>query len=214
MNKVAPKQPAKIKIKYIPSVVTLIVVVILGLGYWFFFQPIVLQLSNGGILDTANKARQLSTLMDYLAKQKTLVSEYEKISAKEAASVASMLPSEKDIPSLFVQLEALAKEGGFAPLYIETDEAAALASDANSSRAIKKRPVITDTDDILSLPRGVKKVTLSFKMGEGDYSDLKNFLNRLENNQRLLDVSSLRYFAKINAYDLTLNAYYIDELNI
>jgi len=66
----------KININYIPSLATLIVVIILSACYWFIFQPVILEMSGGGKLDLSSQQKRLEVIKAHLADQKKLIADY------------------------------------------------------------------------------------------------------------------------------------------
>ena len=203
------KQARKIKIKYIPPLVTLVVVIVLGLCYWFVFQPLIWQLMKGGNLDLASKEKELKGLEAYSEKQKEIVGNYKLMSDKD--KVYQILPEQKDIPALFAQLEAIALDNGFRPLYLEVSGALGLAGDIKSLTVGRRKPLFIEKQSRSDLPEGVKEISLNYKIDEGEYENLKNFLRDLESNTRLFDVTSIQYHEKMKTYNMVLNTYYIED---
>jgi len=124
------------------------------------------------------------------------------------------LPSEKEIPALFGQLEDLAHQNSFVPLYIETYEELGLKGDFNELVEIKRKLLIIESGMTPSLPEDVGKITLNFKMTDGSYRNLKDFLVDLENSGRLLDITSINYHQNLNSYELSLDTYYMKGKSI
>jgi len=204
----------KININYIPSLATLIVVIILSACYWFIFQPVILEMSGGGKLDLSSQQKRLEVIKAHLADQKKLIADYGGIAASDKEKINKILPSEKEIPALFGQLEDLAHQNSFVPLYIETYEELGLKGDFNELVEIKRKLLIIESGMTPSLPEDVGKITLNFKMTDGSYRNLKDFLVDLENSGRLLDITSINYHQNLNSYELSLDTYYMKGKSI
>jgi len=105
-----------------------------------------------------------------------------------------VLPDERDLPSVFVQLEALAYKHN---LFLSTVDIAAEQSTGEEKR--KKDKV------------ELHKLVINLSLSGGDYFTLKNFLNDVENNLRLLDIRSIVYSPEGNTYNISMNTYYFGE---
>lgn len=208
----AESNTRKINIKYIAPVVTLVVVIIIGLAYWFIFQPMVWQTSRDGGLDLSAKERELQVLENYFSSQETFLENYQSVKDKE--KIVKILPSERNIPSLLNELEALAEDSGFAPMFMEISSSLDISGNTATASRVVRRPLILDQDASLNHLEGIEQFNINFKITEGDYSDLKKFLLSIEDNLRIIDVISIRYHNKIKSYDLSLRTYYLAEEKI
>jgi len=97
----------------------------------------------------------------------------------------SILPNNKDIPNLLVQIEALANDSGI----VFNDMAISAAEEKASSKAQEVR---TGEVSQGNLPTGYSAVSISLKLS-ASYESFKSFLRAVENNLRLVDVDSISF---------------------
>lgn len=122
---------------------------------------------------------------------------------KNLEKINHILPSGQDIPNLIVQLEALAFEGG---LVLENIRFS-LPEEKKAGRAqevrTKKEVALEDYNSLT--------VDLSLI---GDYSAFKNFLKAVEDNIRLMDITSIslspeaREESQLFNFNLQVKTYY------
>ena len=86
-----------------------------------------------------------------------------------------------------------------------------LAGDIKSLTVGRRKPLFIEKQSRSDLPEGVKEISLNYKIDEGEYENLKNFLRDLESNIRLFDVTSIQYHEKMKTYNMVLNTYYIED---
>lgn len=127
---------------------------------------------------------------------KELADEYEQ-NAKEIEKLMAILPKKEELASLLVQLEALAGAHGLFMGSVDFVEA--------SKKSVKTPRVMPEADDLSlksgaatsqitsapgSLAENYKTLQVSLKLS-GGYAAFKKYLEALEKNVRLMDVSSL-----------------------
>lgn len=121
-----------------------------------------------------------------LAGLKGLKVDYANLADSEK-KILEALPSEKDLPGLFVQLESLANKNNVSLVNVE------IAAEEKKS------------NDRLH------KLTVNIATDSGDYFALKNFLADAEKNLRLMDVKAINFEPASKAFNLSLNVYYYEE---
>lgn len=119
------------------------------------------------------KNQELAKKEETKIKVEEVLKEYEKL-AKEAEKVNLSVPSEKDIPSLLVTMEALASESGMVMDNLVFGEVAQPASPERTT--IQKYRAMA--------------INVSVR---GTYSAFKNYLASIEDNVRLLDISNVSF---------------------
>lgn len=124
-------------------------------------------------LDTEQKNQELTKKQETKIKVEQVLEQYETL-AKEAEKVNLSVPSDKDIPSLLVTMEALAAESGMVMDSLVFAEAAPPA--APERAAVQKYRVMG--------------VSVSVR---GTYAALKNYLAAVEDNIRLLDIMNVSF---------------------
>jgi Tfp pilus assembly protein PilO len=198
MDKKNLKLNSKIDVNYIlsnyfPLIASIIFFVVLGAGYLFLIDPyldeIKLQISQD-IATEKNYGVIQQQKINKLIEQREA---FDKINIKELEKIDYILPKEEDIPNLFAQIEAIAKEYSLLLTSIST-------SNYNEE---------TKNGEIVKPPNSVKKVLVSITLdGGSDYEALKNFLKALEFNIRLLDISSINISSDFRVYNINCITYY------
>ena len=163
------------------------------LSYYFILEPKYQEVGIGGRYDLDNLKQEFTKRQEYLKDLKTLADNYQEVNQVDIEKLKKILPEEKDIPELFVQLQALAEEHNFLLVSVSINE---------SAEAVKKK---TGTE-------GIKKLSISLNLissGEtGDYDELKEFLTTLEHNLRLFDVNAVYFSPDSPNYTLDIFTYY------
>jgi Tfp pilus assembly protein PilO len=170
-----------------------IIIIILILG----FVAVVVFLDVPGVQSVLNLKKDINIQKQTFVETQELVSKIENLTKssrenKESVEKTSyILPDSEDIPNLIVQLEALAFEQG---LILEKIE----------FTPIKQESENIENYQILSV--NIRLI--------GSYPGLKNFLKAVEENMRLMDISSINFSTpseeslQIFEFDLSLNTYY------
>lgn len=127
-----------------------------------------------------------------LGRAKSIKIDFDNI-GESSKKIIDILPLEKDLPGIFVQLEALAIKNN---LFLGSLDIAA------GENLEEKEGVAA---------RQLNKLILTLNVKGGDYFTFKNYLADIENNLRLLDIKSIAYTPDSNVYSLTLNTYYFGE---
>lgn len=170
-----------------------IIIIILILG----FVAVVVFLDVPGVQSVLNLKKDINTQKETFIETQELASKIENLTKSSRENKESVektnyiLPDSEDIPNLIVQLEALAFEQG---LILEK---------------IEFTPIKQESGNIENYQ------TLSVNMRLiGSYPALKSFLKAVEENMRLMDISSVNFSTpseeslQIFEFDLSLNTYY------
>ena len=178
--------------RYYKWITLLIIIAIIALSYFYILEPKYQQVGIGGKYNLASLENELAKRKDYLDNLKQLVANYQKVSQEEIEKLKAILPEEKDIPGLFVQLQALAEEQGFLLASVSINEM--------SENVIKNEA-----------PSGLQKLNISLNLigrGESSYDEVKGFLSALEYNLRLFDVNAVYFSPDSPDYTINLYTYY------
>jgi len=178
---------AEIFIKYY-QIVAIALVLCLSVGL-----ALGLYLMYSGNIDTleSEKARASETLRNKrteMDKLKNVKIGYETIE-QSGLKILEILPTEKDIPSVLIQLEVLANRNK-------------LNMDSINISEPEK------TGDINAVESKVQTMVLNLALSGGNYFDLKNYLIDIEKNLRLMDIRSIMYAPASKTYNLTIHTYY------
>ncbi|MBU1132564.1 type 4a pilus biogenesis protein PilO [Patescibacteria group bacterium] len=111
--------------------------------------------------------------------------------AATGQKILEILPQEKDLPDIFLQLEAMAEKNNLFMNMINVAEDAAMETEEGA-------------------PAKIKKLNLNMNLSGGDYFTLKSYLNDMEKNLRLMDVQSIVYSPESKTFNLSVNTYYLE----
>lgn len=160
---------------------TIIVVVLIALGFVFLINPKITEIRSFGILNLRQTQDQLSTSKENLRITSSIVDQYRQLSGDELQKLKAALPADSELPAMFVQVEAIALSSGLRLNNVSFTNTASTASS-------------TTTKSAASGPAGLRQMQVSFTVvGGHGYASLKNFLATLETSVRLLDVQALTY---------------------
>ncbi len=112
-----------------------------------------------------------------------VIANYNDIDAIDIERVNRILPNDYDKELLYGEIEELITRNGFIPTSIT------LKKDGEEALAAGAAPVNTKLESKVSEKVGIINISLS--IASVDYAGLKNLLNILESNLRLLDVKQL-----------------------
>jgi len=178
------------------SYIIFFMVLMLGIIGWFLIWPAVQDISqlSQSVNDWQSQLADAKAAKQGLAK---LQGEFNRLKSK-ADQIDNALPSEKDLPDLLVQAEALASQSGLV-----------LGSISFTSQQQPSLPPGTEAPEEAA-PAKILQVTLSL---DGNYTGLKNFLTALENNLRVSDVSSISFLGESSGTDtgklnISFNVYF------
>lgn len=172
-----------------------LVIAILVLSYLLTFNKEYNKIKSLGTVDYQKKINELESKKSNLAQIEKVYDSYKKISQEEIKKLSIMLPPEKDVPSLFIEMEALAKESGLALNSIDVAQAGAVSITAGVAEG--------------SATLNMKKLNINLKIqGIDSYDRLKLFLGNVEKSIRILDLNSLSYSPAQDSYGISLVTYY------
>ncbi len=162
----------------------------LGAGSYYFYKI------NVEAVESLIKNQQevLRQRQKELSELKSIKVSYEDLE-DSSKRILEILPDQKDLPSIFVQLEALAHSHN---LFLGTID---IAGDT----------AFEDEEQNLNSSK-LHKLNINLSLTGGDYFTLKEFLLDVEKNLRLLDIKSIVFTPESNTYNLIINTYYFGEV--
>ncbi|NUM25534.1 MAG: hypothetical protein HUU49_02800 [Candidatus Buchananbacteria bacterium] len=185
-------------LKYHKWLTLIVIIIIIGTSYYFILEPKYQQVGVGGSYNTKTLAEELEKRKDYLKQLEELNRNFTQVNQSQIAKLQKILPGEKDVAGLFVQLEALAEKNNFLLSGITITEA---AEDATKSKEKINPSTIKKMNISLTLV-GVQK--------SNTYGEVKGFLDDLENNLRLFDVNAVYFDSESTDYTVNLFTYYTE----
>ncbi len=175
--------------KSTPIISVVVFIFVAGLIGFYTTWPRVEMLLPGNALDRGAVDRQLQERRDYLTSLKGLVALQEDKNSPNNVALHYALPTDKDIPSLFVAYEVLARQR-----LVDLVSVDIVTPDVNAAEASKK---------------GMKQLNASLKFEKVRYANLKELLNDFEQLQRISDIQSFGYDAKSGFMTMNVATYYL-----
>lgn len=185
-------------IQYFRLITGVLIILILLIGYFVLIGPQYNSLKEKGILNYQAQREKLANRKAYLDKLKELQAKYAQLNTKDLESLSYFLPVGEDIPGLFVQAEALAKDNGLVLQNIGVNQPAVSSDKAGIT--VKKE----------SAGIGTLSLVMTLTGGSG-YGGLKSFLDSLEKNVRLFDVESVNFSPDGQNYSVNAKTYYLTQ---
>lgn len=176
--------------RYYLLITFFIMLIILGLGYYFVLEPKYLEIKAGGRFSLETAQQKLEDYKNYSNNLNQVISNYQKIDSQQLAKIKAILPTDKEVADLFIQMQNLGGRHNFLISDISLNDVTDTAKNAGSK--VKKMEVT---------------LNLAAKSGTG-YQSLKELLSDLEYNLRLFDVNAVHFNPQSAAYSVSLYTYY------
>jgi len=179
---------------------------ILAPGYLFLIKPAYGDYQKNKIFFDSLDS-QMEQNLNLLANYRKTFSNYQEISALDKDKINDILPEQIEEASLYVNLESLVQSLG-------------MALDNISIEAVElektKKPVSAKIDDSSpeaseSAPdpkENIKYAKIELELSKVSYPKLKELFSTIENNLRLLDITSYSFDPADARLTLSLKAYY------
>lgn len=189
-------------------VVVLTVLPIVAIGYVLVLQPLIGRIRDVGAFTLQKTEEQLTLKQDILVATESLVDKYDQLELDNIEKLRSALPSEKDLPGMFVIADALASASGLRLVSVSFSDTAAAARARTTTdeegNAVTERPTASSSV--------VQKMTVNMHVSGGrGYEHLKQFLTNLESEIQLFEVQSVSYTPGVEGeeqYQINATTYY------
>lgn len=195
-------------IKYFRFILGALIILLLVLSTYLILLPKYRQISGEGYLDYERKQQTLEAKKKELSELQELQEELSHVTTVEIERLKRILPSSKEIPDIFLQMESLARESGLNVSRVSITEAGARQSDSsNSSTTTKNKKTSTVQAS------GIQTINISLTVeGNTTYDSLKILLDNIEDNMRIVDLDSLSYekSEEEGSFSLNLATYYLE----
>lgn len=213
------EQPSEILIsvnRYIILFLALIILGILGSGYWFFLKPKIANIHS--FESQVSQTQERKMLNEALVlKIKELSAEYASIKTSrqdDLAALTKVIPSNPQIAELFVAADLLAQGRGFqltsiemsekieTPTPIQSPPAATSEADgaatnptsiATSTLAVSRTPIKSIVVHMTISKMEAAEISPTSKITNNAYDDFKGYLSDIEDNIRLADIQSVNF---------------------
>lgn len=193
--------------RYFRVLAGVLALLILVLGGYFFVLPKYYQARGATSQTLTLLSAEAEKRRDYLEALKQLAVNYQKINQAEVNRLKAILPTDKDLPGLFVQLQALAEENNFLLADLNISE---LADRQAAGSLLAAEPAAAKK----SAGGQLKKLAINLNLvgsKSSGYPELKRFLDAVEQNLRLFDVEAVYFSPDSPKYSLTLFTYYFSS---
>lgn len=168
---------------YFNLFVVIFVSFLLLISYFLLLKPKVTETTTSISENISSHERLLQAEKTKLANLQEAVRAYQNINKDDLTRVNSILPDEYNKEALYGEIEEIIKQNGFIP----TSIALAKEGEVKEGGASNNAPSVTAT----SSSSHIGAINISLSIASIDYAGMKNLLNILQNNLRLLDVKEL-----------------------
>lgn len=182
--------------KYIVWWGILTVLIVAGGGYFLIIAPKLAGIQGSTSKDVAEKQALIQANEAEIQRLRSLEEDLQSVTASEQRRLESVMPSAAELDDLYVQFSDLASGLGLSMVSLGF-------SDTGSSATGEEKQQLDG--DIQTLD-----VTFTVDGVEG-YDGLKQLLDTLHNNLRLIEMNSLSYTPDTTQYSLVLKLYYFNE---
>lgn len=186
-------QPQKFAflIKALPTLTVAAAIGYAAAVHFLLFFPRIAPLRTGGRLDPGKLHASYDDEVAYEKRLDGSLADFGSFNAEKKLKASAIVPADKDIPGIYVQLDTIARAHEFVVSSVDV-----VASDA-----------------VLSVP-GVKTLRIAANLTGGTYAQFKLLLADLEQSTRAFDVQSIVFSPSGGIYGLVIRAYYLDPKSI
>lgn len=170
---------------YFNLFVVIFVAFLLLISYFLILKPKVDETTNAISENISSHERLLQAEKNKLASLQSAIIAYQKIDPVDLSRVNGILPDEYDKELLYGELAEIIESHGFIPVSIE------LTKDGEATSSAEINNNVSTGAASSTLPKKVGVINISLEIATIDYAGLKNLLNVLESNLRLLDIKDL-----------------------
>jgi hypothetical protein len=177
--------------KALPAITVAVALGELAAAYFLLFVPKIAPILKGGKLDPSQLEATVSDNKAYLSKLKGALADYTSFNAEKRQKAMLLVPTEPDIPGIYVQLDTIASAHEF---------------------LVSSVDVVPGESG--SMERTLKGLRISANVTGGDYDQFKLFLGDLQRSSRLFDVQSVVFSPEGGSFGLVMRAYYLDKQEV
>jgi len=193
-----------------------IVLVILLIGYTYFLQPKWAEVKKTGILDYNTELKNKQEAEDYLARLDESLKKFQQINKSDVEKLAKILPAESGIPDLFIILEKLMAAS---QLKLKSLDISQGGGQAVGGQKLADTIPELQAEAVTSASVNINTLSINLNISGGkQYSDLKNLLENIEKEIRIMDIVSLTYSPPGGgvsggeaSYSINLTTYYLTD---
>jgi len=195
MQKLKTKKP-KFSTSH-PYVTTIIIgVIILLVGYFIYVLPAAKKSNELSAKDVLQLEVELGRKQTRLFSIKKIAKDFDSLPKELNQKLNESLPSKPNKADLLVNLDALAKQSGLQAKIINITDA----------KKIARGDGLTTQDQL-----DVQEINIKLDLDGITYTLLKNFINNIEKNTRLLRINDFNFDVGSSLIKFNLTAFYLEE---
>ena len=168
-------------VKFSWLIVVIFFLILSSLSYFMFFQPQIEKTKNQGPLDVSYYQSILEEQEAYLEKLQNLEKKIDELQPEELSKLDYVLADKADVPYVLNHISALSKQSNME---------------------------LTNFGFNFTEP-GIIEMNFSFK--QGTYQKVKNFIQKIEKNIRVMDITELSFQNVGNVLNLKIKTYYLEN---
>ncbi|HOZ53228.1 MAG TPA: hypothetical protein PK142_00945 [bacterium] len=153
--------------------------------------------------------REYNSLQEY----KKIIAGFSQINQEDVYRIEKMMPERYSREDLFMEMTHFLLENNFKTDSVKVSDPLEIASaeknDAQGRRVVNNNPDLPAYYNYASsLPSGVGSWLIEIELSNVDYQSLKNLLNIIENNLRIMDIYSLDFNPQEQSVKAKIITYY------
>lgn len=175
--------------RYYMMIVIVMVLIILGSGYYIFIKERVADIQEIGVVDLSSRLAILDSRQRTLQSLDDLNKKYESVTSDQLKQLQYVLPQKSEIPQLMIELKN----------FVESNQ-------LNLAK-LESGPLTVDGSE--GTDQSIKSLNITMSIsGINSYFLMKDFLDKLSGNLPLLELTSLSYSPGTQNYSLNLTLFY------
>jgi Tfp pilus assembly protein PilO len=179
----------------------LVAITIIVFGFFSLLKPKYEQISRYLEIINQQGALDYDSKKAELAKMKDLLNVYNGLDKKNIDKINFIAPVKQNKEELFTEIN-----------YLVAKSQLVLLSVALSGPVVyQDRGIFKNATEKNNQAEKIEAVSVNLSISGTDYNTFKTFLDLLENNLRLIDVTSLSFDPKSESTSLTMDVYYLKE---
>lgn len=190
--------------RYFKLIAFALVAAIFVLGFFFLIKPKYKNIISKNKEIITYEYLKYEERLKYLNELKKQKASFKTISAEDIKKIKALAPTRLYHEELLAQLEKIILENGLLLNSIDIAE----AGSADASKANPPEGGGNAAEQGSGLP--VKRIKINMSITGTDYTGLKNLLNIMENNLRLIDIVNLSTDTKNKTTSIDAYAYYLE----
>ena len=201
--------------KHYVGVTFLVILALLAGLYFVFVAPAYWAYVELNRVSLEAEQERLQALKDDLSVLEKLQSNFEDLSSRQVEEIESVVPSEREVPNLLVNLDGLARASGNEVVdmsFAIRDKKEKVGLDRALGKTERQGVIENLTEALASESYPFAKLwvlTVNLKVKGTGYSDFKKFIETVEKNLRIMDIKDFQFDPKQEIFSLSLETYFI-----